>query len=337
MDPKQMCVANVKYKKPTADDTKRTKGLLRYLTYRDSRDGQIKQVGGRERWVDHGLGSTVGEIADTCEQYRSDHVLAFTLVMNPNPDLVAMVPEKRRARFVRELTENTLDRFLEARGIEGGIEHSYVTHHRASEDRQTPGLHNPHTHLILPGTYFDEGLGERVPLFFSRNKKVNHIEMLHDVTEQTMREHMDRYVGPEWEQRYDQLAAMREQQRSVTEQSADGVFVEEDGRLWPVWGGVRRTTEHVSTAGYYRQFPGEKDGETMLEFRPLIQDLDHELADVIGDVFATHLRAFPDPELKQLKGLARQYEARIFGESGAGPEIQIEPEPDHERGISLDL
>ena len=69
------------------------------------------------------LGNTVGEIANTCEQYRSDHVLAFTVVLNPNPDLVAMVPEKRRARFVRELTETTLDRFLEARGIEGGIEH----------------------------------------------------------------------------------------------------------------------------------------------------------------------------------------------------------------------
>jgi hypothetical protein len=33
MNPKQLCVANVKYKKPTADDTKRAKGLLRYLTY----------------------------------------------------------------------------------------------------------------------------------------------------------------------------------------------------------------------------------------------------------------------------------------------------------------
>lgn len=338
MDPKQMCVANVKYKKPTADDTKRTKGLLRYLTYRDSRNGHIKQVGGRERWVDHGLGSTVGEIANTCDQYRSDHVLAFTLVVNPNPDLVAMVPEKRRARFVRELTETTLDRFLEARGIEGGIEHSYVLHHRESEDPQAPGMHDPHTHVILPGTYFDEDLGERVPLFFSRNKKVNHIEMLHGVTEQTMREHMDRYVEPEWEQRYDRLAAVREQQHAVTERTPDGVLADVDGRLWPVWGGVRRTTENTSAAGYYRQFPGEKDDETVLEFCPLIQNLDHDLADAIGDVFATHLRAFPDPDLKKLKGLARQYEAQIRGESGAGPEeIRIEPELDHERGILLDL
>jgi hypothetical protein len=33
MDRKQMCVANVKYKKPTDDDAKRAKNLLKYLTY----------------------------------------------------------------------------------------------------------------------------------------------------------------------------------------------------------------------------------------------------------------------------------------------------------------
>ena len=59
MDRKQMCIANVKYKKPTADNSKRTKNLLRYLTYRDGRDDYVKQVSGVERWVDRGLGSTV--------------------------------------------------------------------------------------------------------------------------------------------------------------------------------------------------------------------------------------------------------------------------------------
>jgi hypothetical protein len=33
MDHKQMCVANLKYKKPTEADSKKAKGLLRYLTY----------------------------------------------------------------------------------------------------------------------------------------------------------------------------------------------------------------------------------------------------------------------------------------------------------------
>ena len=38
MDRKQMCVANIQYKKPTANEAKRAQGLLRYLTYRDRRD-----------------------------------------------------------------------------------------------------------------------------------------------------------------------------------------------------------------------------------------------------------------------------------------------------------
>ena len=90
-----------------------------------------------------------------------------------------------------------------------------------------------------------------------------------------------------------------------------------------------------AAAGYYRQFPGEKEDETVLEFRPLIQNLDHDLADAIGEVFATHLRAFPDPDLKKLKGLARQYEAQMRGESDTGPEIRIEPDREHD--LSLDL
>jgi hypothetical protein len=336
MDSKQLCVANVKYKKPTADDTKRAKGLLRYLTYRDSRDGHIRQVGGRERWVDHGLGCTVGEIADTCEQYRSEHVLAFTVVLNPNPDLIVMVPEKRRARFVRELTETTLDHFFEERGIEGGIEHSYVTHHRESEDPQAPGMPNPHTHVILPGTYFDEGDGQRVPLFFSRNRAVDHIEMLHRCTEIQMANLLEHYVGPDWEQRYDVLEAVREQQRQVVERTPDGEVIDEAGQLWSIWAGVRCTTEELSAAGTYRYFPTE-DG-AQLEFRPLLLNIPHEMADAVAETFALHLRMYPDPTLEKLGSFAERLYADLKdGGTSALSELGLERpiEPDH--GISLDL
>jgi len=50
MDRRQMCVANVQYKKPTANEAKRAQGLLRYLTYRDSRDEAARYAAGRERW-----------------------------------------------------------------------------------------------------------------------------------------------------------------------------------------------------------------------------------------------------------------------------------------------
>ncbi len=61
-----------------------------------------------------------------------------------------------------------------------------------------------------------------MPLFFSRNRKVDHIEMLHRTTEDHMTDLMDRYVGPEWEIRYDQLAADREQQLAITEDEPHG-------------------------------------------------------------------------------------------------------------------
>ena len=49
MDRKQMCVANVQYKKPSADGTKQAKSLLKYLTYRESREEKAKYVAGCER------------------------------------------------------------------------------------------------------------------------------------------------------------------------------------------------------------------------------------------------------------------------------------------------
>jgi hypothetical protein len=241
MDRKQMCVANVQYKKPSADGAKQSKNLLRYLTYRESRDEAARHVAGRERWVDHGMGGSLGEIAQRCDDLKSEHVLTFSLVCNPNPDLMAMVASEDREQFVRELTENMVNGFFDERGIDTGVEMSYVLHHRLTDDPQAPGLHDPHTHIVLPGTVYDEEHGQRVPLFFSRNRKVNHIEMLHDVTEQTMVAQMERYVGPDWEQRYDELAAVREQERTITEAEPHGLILDDKGESWNVWCGTRRT------------------------------------------------------------------------------------------------
>lgn len=301
MNRKQMVVANVQYKKPTLDDSKRQKGLLRYLTYRDGRTGHIKQRSGVERWHDLGLGRTLQEVAQRCEAFKSDHVLAFTLVFNANPELIQMVPIEQREQFVCELTEQSLEQFFEARGIESGIEASYVLHHRDSENPQSPGLHDPHTHCILPGTYFDEGTGQRENLFFSRNKRENHIELLHRTTEGVMANLMDRYVGLEWEQRFDALEAVRKQQRTIVEaEPPHGMSVNEDGQEVPIWAGVRRTDENTSAAGYYaRYLPGARqvsDGadpdEAQVEFRPLITGLDHVAAQDIADIFKAYLAEY---------------------------------------------
>ncbi len=286
MDRKQMCVSNVKYKQPTANESKRMGNLLKYLTYRESRDEKSRQAGGRERWLDQGMGDSVSEIAERCEAYQSEHVLMFSLVINPNIDLIRMVPPEQREQFVKQLTERTMNDFFDARGIDTGVEWSAVLHHRQTDGDQAPGQHNPHTHIVLPGTYYDADEGRRKPLYFSRNKSVDHIEMLHEVTQENMVALMDRYAGRDWEQRYDALTAVREQQEQVA-------LIEEahghEPEIGTVWAGIRRTDEDTSTVGFYGFFKN-REGETALQFRPVLPDLDHEEAEILAIQLKEQLR-----------------------------------------------
>jgi hypothetical protein len=319
MDRKQMCIANVQYKKPSDDGAKQSKNLLRYLTYRESRDEAARHVTGRERWTDHGMGGSVGEIAQRCNDLKSEHVLTFSLVCNPNPDLIAMVAPEDREQFVRELTESMVNRFFDERGLDTGVEFSYVLHHRLTDDLQAPGLHDPHTHAVLPGTVYDEEHGQRVPLFFSRNRKVNHIEMLHDVTERMMVAQMERYVGPDWEQRYDELAAVREQERAIAETEPHGVMLDDKGESWDVWCGTRRTDEQQTAIGFYRWYTAatQDDPDALrLEFRPLVAGLPHEQAAFFAPVLAQAMSGDMD-KLKELTEL-------VSGMSADQREVLIE-------------
>jgi len=326
MDRKQMCIANVQYKKPSADGAKQSKNLLRYLTYRESRDEAARHVAGRDRWVDHGMGGSVAEIAQHCDDLKSEHVLTFSLVCNPNPDLMAMVAPEDREQFVRELTDSMVNGFFDERGLDTGIEYSYVLHHRLTDDPQAPGLHDPHTHIVLPGTVYDEEHGQRVPLFFSRNRKVNHIDLLHDVTERTMIEQMERYVGPDWEQRYDELAAVREQERQIIEDEPHGVMLDDKGQSLAVWCGTRRTDEQQTAVGFYRWYaaPTEDDPDNLrLEFRPLVAGLPDEQAAFFAQAFAQEMNGEMD-KLKELAGL-------IGGMSADQREVLIEEVGRYER------
>lgn len=329
MNRKQMCVANVKYKKPTDGDAKRMKNLLKYLTYRDSRDGFVKQRTGMERWVDHGMGASVSEIAQRCDDLRSEHVLTFSLVINPNPELTTMVPFEQRERFVRELTKNVVEGFFDERGLDTGIEYSYVLHHRSSMDSQSPGLHDPHTHVVLPGTVFDEEHGKRVPLYFSQNRKVNHIDMLHRVTERESEALMERFVGLDWEQRYDAVNAARAAQWAITQEPAHG-SVELDDESFDFWVGARRTNEQISATGFYRT--GEDDE---VKFYPLLSGLKHDEAELlarllhseIGGNFAV-LRQLADG-INEMRAAEREaFFADVrrldFSPPDRGPDLDIE-------------
>jgi len=144
-----------------------------------------------------------------------------------------------------------------------------------------------------------------VPLFFSRNRKVNHIDLLHDVTERTMAEQMERYVGPDWEQRYDELAAIREQERQIVADEPHGVMMDDKGASWDVWCGTRCTDEKQTAVGFYRWYAAatEDDPDALrLEFRPLIAGLPHEQAAFFARVLGQEMNGDMD-KLKELAGL----------------------------------
>ncbi|MHB8624622.1 MAG: hypothetical protein ACYDBJ_10690 [Aggregatilineales bacterium] len=216
MDRKLSVVANVRYQTPKGKGASKLKRLLRYIQYRDDRDGHIPQQRGLERWTDHGLGDNFQTIATNCDAAKSDYVQAFTFVINPNPDLIALIPEDRRASFVEELTESTIDNFLAERGIED-LEYSYALHRRETTDAEDPGRDNPHTHVILPGTYFSWQDGDRLPLYMNRNKRENHIELLHQVAQQEIDRLLQQEIGRDWEQRYDLWTLEREALRLLAE------------------------------------------------------------------------------------------------------------------------
>lgn len=334
MNRKLRCVANVQYKKPSHTERKRQKGLLRYLTYRDGREGHLKQRSGVERWHDLGLGGSPTDIAERCEVMQGEHVLAWTMVLNPNPELTRMVANEQREGFVCALTERTLSRFFEARGIEGGVEASYVLHHRQSQNPESPGLPDPHTHVILPGTYFDEGKGQRENLFFSRSKRENHIELLHRITEEVTGELLDIYVGRDWEQRVETLEGIRTEQRAVTvHHPPHGISSEADGVEKGIWAGLRRTDEATSAVGYYASYlpdrrriqDGADPDEARIGFRPLLMGLNHETAQKLAEIFEGYLTQYRTLEALQ------DFVERLMRDREAAPIVYTAPEADLER------
>lgn len=258
-------------------------------------------------------GRTVRELIDNCTAYSSPHVLLFSLVINPHPDLIAMLPPIEREAFVRTLTERTVEGFFEARDIESGAEWSAVLHHRETDDAHAPGRHNPHMHVVLPGTYYDPDEGIRKPLYFSQNKQVNHIELLHRVTERESVTLLERSIGRDWEVRFDALVAVRAQERAVTNDVPHG-FAQADGVLEiPFWCGTRRTDEQTSAMGCYTR---AVDGEDPT-FHPLVRSLTPEEAalltrflhlDIDGDIARLREDAYT------VAGMTRRDRASFFAQ-----------------------
>ena len=174
------------------------KGLrstLKYLQYRDNRTEHLAQMQDDERWRDLGMGAHYREIFENCDHLQSKHVLAWTWVVSPAPDLMALVPEENRPQLVCDLTERIVEDYYTERGFELP-EYSYVLHDRLTdtkEDSDEPMQHL-HTHVLLPGTV--SSIAERLPVY--NNKERGHDALFRQVASRHFSEMLDDVIGPEW-------------------------------------------------------------------------------------------------------------------------------------------
>jgi len=162
------------------------KGLrstLKYLQYRDNRTNHLVQAADEERWRDFGMGKHYREIFENCDQWQSKHVLAWTWVVPPPPDLMALVPEDKRPQLVCDLTERIVEDYYLERGFVLP-EYSYVLHDRLTEAKEGEApIQQFHTHVVLP---------------VYNNKERRHDALFRDIATRHFSEMLDEIVGPEW-------------------------------------------------------------------------------------------------------------------------------------------
>ncbi len=192
---KAIIVADLKYKSP-----KRTgrgtghKGLdatLKYIQYREDRDTRASADQLPDRWQDHGLGSHYREIFHACDHLQSKHVLAWTWVISPAPDLMALVPADQRRELVMEVTECVVEAYYEARDYQIPP-YAYVMHDRLTAE----GDQQLHSHVILPG------LAPTVEGWepFYINQREDHDRLFNAIAHAQFEQALDRAIGPEWRQ-----------------------------------------------------------------------------------------------------------------------------------------
>jgi hypothetical protein len=169
------------------------KGLsstLKYLQYRDKVQNLFAQNRDYERWQDRGMGLRWRDILKHSDGLQSQHVLAWTWVVSPAPDLMALVPEAQRRDLVCGLTEHVVEDYYLERGFTIP-EYSYILHDRQTDEE---GMQQLHTHVVLPGTA--PTVAERLPVY--NNKERGHDALFREIATQHFSEMLDEILGPEW-------------------------------------------------------------------------------------------------------------------------------------------
>ncbi len=130
---KATIVADLKYKSPKREGrgsgSKGLRNALKYFQFREDHNTKASPEKLRDRWQDRGLGAHYREIQTNCTRFKSPHVLAWTWVISPAPDLMALVPENKRRALVMDVTERVVEAYYEARDYQTPP-YSYVLHDR---------------------------------------------------------------------------------------------------------------------------------------------------------------------------------------------------------------
>jgi hypothetical protein len=180
------------------------KGLsstLKYLQYRDKVQNQLAQSRDYERWQDRGMGQHWRDILKTSDALRSKHVLAWTWVISPAPDLMELIPEDQRRDLVCDLTEHVVEEYYTSRGFEVP-EYSFILHDRETEAEEgSDPMQQLHTHVVLPGTA--PLAGEDREAFYN-NKERGHDSLFREIASRHFSDALDRIVGPEWQLQRDE-------------------------------------------------------------------------------------------------------------------------------------
>ena len=175
--------------------------LLRYLQYRDKEQNRrARSRRSHERWRDRGMGLHWRDILTSSDSLQSQHVLAWTWVVSPAPDLMALVPEDQRRELVCDLTERVVEDYYLERGF-AIPEYSYILHDRQTDDQ---GLQQLHTHVVLPGTA--PTAAERLPVY--NNKERGHDALFRNIATRHFEAALDDIVGPQWRWQREQEAAI---------------------------------------------------------------------------------------------------------------------------------
>jgi hypothetical protein len=180
------------------------RATLKYLQYRDKKNNHLAQNRAYERWQDRGLGVSHGEIFKNCAALQSKHVLAWTWVISPAPDLMELVPASERRELLYELTERVVEEYYTERGFDVP-EYSYLLHSATTrpKDGQPPQEHL-HTHVILPGTA--PSSADRLPVY--NNARQGHDRLFREIAAQCFAAVLDER-GIEWRRRRDEPEVQR--------------------------------------------------------------------------------------------------------------------------------